>query len=340
MTKDTNKPISMCILRLSSIGDITHIIPIISTIKNVYQNSKISWVIGKTEYQLVKNLKDIDFILVDKKNTINSIVDMRNLFKNKNFDVVFHMQKSLRSKLVANVINGKINVTFNDINTQESHVLDHFFAFLEKVNIKKRVMDWQVDSILADHDMYLESNKINNLKPFFTINPLTSSRANNYREWDYNNFVTISEYCKNEYSINTVILGKTNKEKACFIEECFGRSNHVTNLINKTNLSEMLSVLNQSKFYIGPDSGTLHMARMTNIPIIGLYATSNPRRTGPYKKLEHVIDRYNEALNKYSNKDEGSAKWGERVRSPDAMKLITINDVKNKIQDVMKNLAS
>ncbi len=39
----------------------------------------------------------------------------------------------------------------------------------------------------------------------------------------------------------------------------------------------MLSVLNMSKFYIGPDSGTLHMANMLALPIIGLYATSNPK---------------------------------------------------------------
>ena len=64
----------------------------------------------------------------------------------------------------------------------------------------------------------------------------------------------------------------------------------------------MLSVLNLSKFYIGPDSGTLHMARMINKPIIGLYATSNPKRTGPYQKLEHVIDKYSEALDKFSSK--------------------------------------
>ena len=333
------KSISICILRLSSIGDVTHIIPIISSIRNAYQNSKITWVIGKTEYELVKNLKDIDFIQVDKKSTINSLVDMRNSFKNRNFDVVFHMQKSLRSKLIAKIIKGKINVTFNDIDTQGSHVLDHFFAFLDKVNIKKRILDWQVESIVSKHNEYLKDNNISKQKPFLTMNPFTSSRANNYREWSYDNFATISEYCKNQYSINTVILGKTSKEKASKIEKCFNESSHVINLINQTSLSEMLCVLNQSEFYIGPDSGTLHMARMVEIPVIGLYATSNPHRTGPYKKLEYVVDKYNEALCKFSDKNINNAKWGERVRDPDAMKLISINDVKGKIKDIVKTLA-
>ena len=47
---------------------VTHIIPIISTIRDVYPKSKISWVIGKTEHELVKSLKNIDFIEFSPKN--------------------------------------------------------------------------------------------------------------------------------------------------------------------------------------------------------------------------------------------------------------------------------
>ena len=132
MVKENNTSISICILRLSSIGDITHIIPIISTIRSVYKKSRITWVVGKAEYQLVKNLEDINFIVLDKNNTLDSLMSMRNSFKNENFDVVLHMQKSLRSKLIANVINGRVNVTFNDIDTSGSHVLDHFFLHFSK----------------------------------------------------------------------------------------------------------------------------------------------------------------------------------------------------------------
>lgn len=174
------------------------------------------------------------------------------------------------------------------------------------------------------------------LQPFIAINPYTSVRSNNYREWSYDNFATISEYCKNQYSLNTVILGKTNHEKIKKVMDCFGENSNIINLINKTSLSEMLSVLNLCKFYIGPDSGTLHMARMINKPAIGLYATSNPQRTGPYQKLEHVIDKYSEALDKFSSKKKSSIKWGERVRDPSAMSLITIDDVKAKIKEIIK----
>ncbi len=77
------------------------------------------------------------------------------------------------------------------------------------------------------------------------------------------------------------------------------------------------------------------MANMLKVPIIGLYATSNPRRTGPYKNLNYTVDKYEEALNKFSNKSISSAKWGERVREKNAMKLITLDDVKSMIKKVL-----
>jgi len=335
MVKENNTSISICILRLSSIGDVTHILPIISTLQKKYNNCDITWVIGKTEYQLVKELDDINFIVVDKNKTIDSLLGMHIFSRKVKFDIVFHMQKSLRSKLAGKIIKGKINITFNDIDTQKSHVIEHFFSFLDKVNITSRVLDWKTDKILAKSNEYLNEINFNKSKSFVAMNPFTSNRTNNYREWDYNNYSVIADYLKNEYSIDTVFLGKTSANKKLQLEKNINNKSNIINMVNKTSLGQMLSILNICKFYIGPDSGSLHMANMLRIPVIGLYATSNPKRTGPYGNLNYTIDKYEEALNKFSNKTIDDAKWGERVREKNAMKLIMLDDVKLMIKKIL-----
>lgn len=337
MNKENNTSISICILRLSAIGDITHIIPIVSTLQKYYKKCDITWVIGKTEYQLVKTLDNVNYIVIDKNKTLDSIIGMHKYLKKEKFDVVFHMQKSLRSKILGRIINGKINVTFNDINTNNNHVLDNFFAFLEKINIKKKELDWQINKILTNGSDFIDKNNLNDLKPFVTINPFTSERINNYREWGYDNYGTIAEYLFNEYSIKTVFIGKTTEERKNSFQKHIKVSSKTLNLINKTSLGEMLSVLNMSKFYIGPDSGTLHMANMLALPIIGLYATSNPKRTGPYSNLEYTVDKYEEAILKFSKKSLEKTKWGERVRDKGAMKLILLDDVKLMIKKILSS---
>ena len=337
MNKENNTSISICILRLSAIGDVTHIIPIVSTLQKYYKKCDITWVIGKTEYELVKTLDNINFIVIDKNKTIDSIIGMHKYLRKEDFDVVFHMQKSLRSKFLGRIINGRINVTFNDISTNNRHVLDNFFAFLEKINIQTKELNWQTNKILTNCDSFIKRNNLKSLKPFVTINPFTSERINNYREWSYDNYGTIAEYLFNQYSIKTVFIGKTTDERKNSFLKHIKLGSKTLNLINQTSLAEMLTVLSMSKFYIGPDSGTLHMANMLCIPIIGLYATSNPKRTGPYSSLEYTIDRYEEAIDKFSKKSVEKMKWGERVRDKGAMKLILLDDVKLMIKKILSN---
>ena len=67
MSQTINSLKSICILRLSSIGDITHMIPIIKTIQTYSVKTNITWIIGKTEYTLVKNMTNIKFIVSSAK---------------------------------------------------------------------------------------------------------------------------------------------------------------------------------------------------------------------------------------------------------------------------------
>ena len=59
-------PESICILRLSAIGDISHTLPVVRTIQATWPETRITWVIGKTEYTLVSDIPDINFIVFDK----------------------------------------------------------------------------------------------------------------------------------------------------------------------------------------------------------------------------------------------------------------------------------
>ncbi|MCK5663356.1 MAG: hypothetical protein KAI17_07710, partial [Thiotrichaceae bacterium] len=61
-------PESLCILRLSAIGDVTHMLPVIATLQQQWPDTKISWIIGTIEYQLVKSLPNIEFIIFNKSN--------------------------------------------------------------------------------------------------------------------------------------------------------------------------------------------------------------------------------------------------------------------------------
>ena len=68
------------------------------------------------------------------------------------------------------------------------------------------------------------------------------------------------------------------------------------NLIGKTTLKQLLAILARASVVLCPDSGPAHMATAVGTPVVGLYATSNRHRTGPYFSQHLVVDKYPEAV--------------------------------------------
>ena len=77
--------------------------------------------------------------------------------------------------------------------------------------------------------------------------------------------------------------------------------------------------------------GTWQSGQDARTPVVGLYPTTNPLRARPYSSAELVVNRYPEAIRQEYGKSVDETRWGSRVRNPDAMNLITVADVTEKL---------
>jgi heptosyltransferase I len=96
-------------------------------------------------------------------------------------------------------------------------------------------------------------------------------------------------------------------------------------------LKQLLAILARASVVLCPDSGPAHMATAVGTPVVGLYATSNRHRTGPYFSQHLVVDKYPEAVEREFGRPIHALRWGQRVRDPAAMSLITVADVLAKL---------
>ena len=149
-------------------------------------------------------------------------------------------------------------------------------------------------------------------------------------------------YLSEEKGVQTIITGGTSEIEKQYRKtfNSHGLGENVVNLIGETTIREMASLIKMSDFIISPDSGPAHIATIMGKPVIGLYAMNNPDRTGPYQSMELVVNRYPEALSKFLEKSVTEVKWGQKVKSPEAMELVLPTDVIEKIDKLMVRLAT
>ena len=88
----TEIPDKICLLRLSALGDISHALPVVRTLQKKWPETKITWIIGKREHQLIGDIPDIEFIVFDKNQGLKAYKHLRREMSGRHFDVLLHKQ--------------------------------------------------------------------------------------------------------------------------------------------------------------------------------------------------------------------------------------------------------
>ena len=331
---------TICILRLSAIGDVCHAVAAVQAIQAVYPNASITWIIGKIEHKLLEGLPGVDFIIFDKSLGRQAYKQLKSDLNGTKFDVLLHMQVALRANIAAKIIQAKRKIGYdwhrakelhtlftNDrIKAQtQAHVLESFFAFAEKLGVPesaKHKLSWNIP--VSPEDIQFAETHIPTDQRTLIIAP-SASKAE--RNWTTEGYASIADYAASKGFTVLLCGGPSEDEKQLGRDIQTKAQSPLISLIAQTSLKQMLALLKRASMVIAPDTGPAHMAVTQGTPVIGLYAHSNPKRTGPYLYQDYVVEIYHKYLLKQHHKTDSQLPWGTRVKGKNLMQDISIDSV-------------
>ncbi len=344
-----SQPDSVCILRLSAIGDVTHALPVLRTLQHHWPNTKFTWIIGKNEYALLSEIDGVEFITFDKSLGFGAYRKIRAQLKGRRFDVLLHMQMSMRASITSMLIKAKVKLGFDRERAKDmqwlfsnykiqpasirQHVVDSFLEFPKRLGLEP-VMKWDlpisqpnVDTIrhLVSGDNYL------------VINPCAVAKTRNWRNWTAEGYAEVADYAAEHLGMNVVLTGGPSPVETEMASTITALCSHKPeNLVGRTSLPQLAAMLSIAHVVIAPDTGPAHIASAVGTPIIGLYAATNPERAGPYRYSDLVVNKYPQALDKYYGLTVEAAPWGKRIQNDECMQLIKPADVIEKLAQLVR----
>jgi heptosyltransferase I len=343
-------PESICVIRLSAIGDCCHTLPVLRTLQATWPGTRLTWIIGRTEHALMEGVDGVEFITFDKRRPRASLAAIRRSLGGRRFPVLLHMHASMRANLVSLCVRADRRIGFDRARARDwqwlfttekiaaqrgQHVIDGLFGFLEHLGIATRVMRWDIPVPQADRAF--AAGRCGEGAPVVVISPCSSQRFRNYRNWRAENYAALVAWLQGEHGARVVLTGGSTlleREYGAAIEAAAPRP--LVNLVGATTLKQLMALIGRADLVICPDSGPAHMATAAGTPVVGLYATSNRHRTGPYSSQELVVDRYPDAVQREFGVPVEQLRWGQRVRDPGAMDLIRVEDVIAKADPVLR----
>ena len=334
---------SICILRLSAIGDVCNAVSVVQAIQRQHPQAQITWIIGKIEARLLEGLPGVRFVVFDKKLGKAAYSQLKQDLKHHYFDVLLHMQVAFRANVASLCIKARKKIGFDWHTAKElhalfmrhriepaprSHVLDGFRQFAKAIGVTEQQLGqtptWQLPIPEAD-ELWAKQQlaAIGNARVLI-ISPAASKAE---RNWLPERYAALADYAQTQGFAVILCGGPTELERNLSQAILASAQQPITDLTGKTNLKQLLALLKHASIVLAPDTGPAHMAVAVGTPVIGLYGHSNPDRTGPYLFRQYVVEVYHQSLLEQQGKTAAELKWGIRVKGSNIMQKIAVEAV-------------
>lgn len=344
----TSAPSSLCILRLSAIGDVCNTIATVQAIQKQWPDTHITWITGKLEAQLLQAIDGVEVIVFDKKAGLDGYKSLWKQLKGHKFDALLHMQYAIRASVATLGIKAKYKLGFSYDRSQDFqtlftnvkvpspsslHVADGLMAFAHQIGVPQSELTWSLS--YSEQDANWAEAKLQTGKPNLLLVP-GASKA--YKNWNAEGYVDVINHAR-EKGWNVILAGSPAKVEVDLAERIQSLlAKPCLNLVGESSIMQMLALIDKVEMVIAPDTGPAHMASAMQTPIIGLYAHHNPVRVGPYNYLKYAVSVYEETIFAETGKTSQELSWRTRAKDEKAMDRITSDRVMTMFDQVVEDL--
>ncbi|WP_152032879.1 glycosyltransferase family 9 protein [Ereboglobus luteus] len=348
-TRPDAAPGSICIVRLSALGDVVMVAPLIKMIRREWPSTSITWIIGKAAHPAVASLErlGVEFVVIEKPRGIGDYLALRRQMKGRCFDALFCLQASWRANFIYPCIRARRKIGYgkgardmHSLFVRESvpepsappHIADRFLQFAEALGGNLNDADtkgpWGLE---PPPDAQAWAQTALPAGRWLAVSPCSSKAE---RDWPAESYAEVINATWRAHGLPAVLLGgpsSRDRAMADAIREKLAPETRVIDLTGQTTVPQLLAALSRCAALLAPDTGAVHIARAFARPVVGLYAVAPASRTGPYRAAEFCVDKFAEAARLVHGRDPETLSRSARVHDPRAMKLITPQEVLRQI---------
>ena len=337
-------PDSILIIMLSALGDAVHVLPVANALRRAYPETRITWVIQPLPHALVRGHAAIhDFIVFRRRRGLGawrSYAELQRAFHGRTWDLALALQVYFKAGLITALAPATHKLGFDRRRARDmnwiftthripprpvAHVQDQYFEFLEALGVDPEPVEWRLgpsEAEQAAQRAFFE--RID--RPACAVVVATSKPQKN---WMPERYAELLERVDTEYGLQPILIGGPSAiERDAASRIIAGSRARIMDALGD-DVRRLIWLLRGSRLVISPDTGPLHIARALDVPVVGLYGYTNPRRYGPYRKFTDLIV-------------DGYARWpGEDYpcsmqHREDGMRRVTVDQVCHKIERALQ----
>ena len=281
-------PGRLLVLKPSSLGDIVHTLPAVAALRAKFPDAHLTWMVNPEWAPLLEGNPHLNETLIFPRAYFRVLPGWlrfgrwrRALKHQPPPDLILDFQGLLRTALVARAFRGVPVIGLSDaregarfVQTKtipvdpKAHAVERYLALAAATGA---TLAGPPEFALPEGDRPSESIPA---EPFIVFHPFSRGRGKSLAP------ESVTAFCR-AVDFPIVLVGRTDLEVPDLPP-------NVTNLLNRTSLTELLWLLRHAAFVVSVDSGPMHLAAAVTDKLLAIHTWSNPCQVGPYRPGAHV----------------------------------------------------
>jgi lipopolysaccharide heptosyltransferase I len=324
--------VNILIVRLGSLGDIVHALPVAAALADRFSGARIDWLVD-ARYRIILDYVPVvsHRIVVSTsrhaasqdagRGTRTRVFSGRRALpaavaelRRGDYDVAFDLQGLLKSAALARLSGARRVIGFAPAHLREKaarwfytetvdptgtwHVVEKNLAALAAVGITGAPRRFPIDvppsPIVEDVRRRLGLPADGS---FVLINPAAGWPN---KQWPPDRFGAAAAAMRVRHGLRSLVLwGPGEEPLASGVVE---RSAGAAMLAPSTTIADLVRLSRAARLMIAGDTGPLHIAAAMGTPIIGLFGPTDPQRNGPWDPADIALSRYDACVCHYQRR--------------------------------------
>ena len=289
------------------VGDAVMSLPAIASARLSFPGAEISILAKPWVGELFQGSSEIDRLILYRSpgihDGIRGRLKLAGELRAGRFDLVLHLPNSFDSALVSFLAGIPRRAGYKtdgrgmllthgvpvDRPTKNRHQVEYYLYLMEELGFRPsgRAPLLQISrQQREDSQRILESCGLKNEDPLVGVAP--GAKYGSAKEWFPERYGEVAARISGETGSRVLVLGSAGDRPAAsrILQEA---GTAAIDLTGKTSLGQAMALIARCRLFITNDSGLMHVASALAVPLVALFGSTDPARTGPLSDKSRVI---------------------------------------------------
>ncbi|MFH1214944.1 MAG: glycosyltransferase family 9 protein [Pseudomonadota bacterium] len=306
------------IVKTSAIGDVIHTLPALNALHRHFPDARIDWLIEEAASGVIAGHPALDRLLISRRRkwvkdmlhgpgrlmAFQELTGFIRELRSRHYDLVIDFQGLLKSGIFVGLSRGKRKIGFG---RGMDHAECSYLFLNEKIPpvdmnihaVRRELMLLEAVGVSCDEVVFdlplsnehfreiaeiLQARGITKPNRVAPINPQATWPT---KLWDNGKFAQVGDWLADQ-GLHVVYTG--GRGDRMVIDDIISRMRQpALNLAGETSLKTLAALYKKAPLVVSTDTGPMHIAAAVDTPVVAVFGSTAPWRTGPYGKNHQVV---------------------------------------------------